>query len=95
MKINRKTLIKIDVDGNELYVFKSAKYYIKKFKPYIIMELAPYLYKENGYKTKDLLNFILNFKYKFYQASNFKQIDNIFDFVDNIEDGSSVNIFLK
>ena len=95
MKINRRTLIKIDVDGNELYVFKSAKNYIKKFKPYIIMELAPYLYKENGYRTKDLLNLILDFKYKFYEAGNFKKIDNIFDFVDNIGDGASVNIFLK
>ena len=95
MKINKRTLIKIDVDGNELFVFKSAKYYIKKFKPYIIMELAPYLYRENGYKTKDLLNFILNFKYNFYEVSNFKKIDNIFDFADDIGDGSSVNIFLK
>ena len=60
MKINKRTLIKIDVDGNELFVFKSAKNYIKKFKPYIIMELAPYLYRENGYRTKDLLNFIFS-----------------------------------
>ena len=37
------------------------------------MELAPYLYKENGYRTKDLLNLILDFKYKFYEAGNFKK----------------------
>ena len=59
------------------------------------MELAPYLYEENGYTSKQLLDFILSFKYKFYNTKNFKEITNIFDFVKNIEDGASVNIFLK
>jgi FkbM family methyltransferase len=95
MKIKKKTLIKFDVDGNELFVFKSAKNYIKKFKPYIIMELAPYLYKEYGYECKDLLEFILSFNYKFYDPETFDKIDNIFKFADDINDGTSVNIFLK
>ena len=59
------------------------------------MELAPYLYEENGYTSKQLLDFILSFKYKFYNTKNFKEIVNIFDFVKNIDDGASVNIFLK
>ena len=95
MKINRRTLIKIDVDGNELYVFKSAKNYIKKFKPYIIMELAPYLYKENGYNYSNLLNFFKKLNYEFYSSSSYKKIDDIFEYTHNINDGSSVNIFLK
>lgn len=95
MKINRKTLIKCDVDGNELFVFKSGKNYFKDFKPLIIMELAPYLYKENGYEPEELINYLLSFKYKFYDAQTLKKIDNIHKFIKNINDGSSVNIFLK
>ena len=95
MKINRKTLIKFDVDGNELFVFKSGENYFKKFKPFIIMELAPYLYKENGYDSKELIDYLLSFKYKFFDTKKFKKIDNIQKFTKNISDGSSVNIFLK
>ena len=93
--INRKTLIKCDVDGNELSVFKSGHKYLKNFKPYIIMELAPYLYEENGYNYNDLLNFLKKFDYNFYSASSYKEINDIFDYAKSIKDGSSVNIFLK
>ena len=95
MKIQRKTLIKLDVDGNELFIFKSAKNYIKKYKPYIIMELAPYLYKEYGYSSADLLNFILSYNYKFYHAETFEEINDIYNIVEDMNDGTSINIFLK
>ncbi len=94
-KIKKKTIIKFDVDGNELFIFKSGKNYLKKYKPYIIMELAPYLYKENGYSSKDLLDYIKSLNYKFYHSDNFVEIKNIYNFVNNINDGSSINIFLK
>lgn len=95
MKIKRKTLIKFDVDGNELFVFKSAKKYLNNYKPYIIMELAPYLYKENGYSSKELLDYILSFNYKFYNLETDNEIKNIYQFSQKINDGTSVNVFLK
>ncbi len=94
-KIQKKTLIKCDVDGNEMRVFNSGKNYFKKYKPYIIMELAPYLYKENGYTSDELLQFLINLNYEFYDGNSFKKISNIFDYASKIENGSSVNIFLK
>lgn len=94
-KISRKTFIKCDVDGNELKVFKSGASYIKKFKPYIFMELAPYLYQEYGYKCETLINFLIELDYEFYDTKNLNKIKNIFSFIKNIKDGSSENIFLK
>jgi FkbM family methyltransferase len=94
-KIFKKTLIKCDVDGNELDVFKSGFNYLKKYKPFIIMELAPYLYPENGYNYSILLDYLKKFNYKFYDGLSFKKISNIYDYAKSIRDGESVNIFLK
>ena len=43
---------------HELSVFESGEKYLYQFKPIIIMELASYLYKENGYDYSNLLNFL-------------------------------------
>lgn len=93
--IKNKILIKCDVDGNELEVFKSGKDFIKKFKPYIIMELAPYLYPEFGYNVEKLLKLLKQYNYRFYDAKNFNEIFSINEYANKIKDGSSENIFLK
>ena len=69
-------LIKIDVDGYELDVLKSAEKTLKKIKPIIYFELAPYLYKEIGYKFDDLLNYHKKMNYRFY-SEDLKPVSNI------------------
>ena len=69
-------LIKIDVDGYELDVLKSAEKTLKKIKPIIYFELAPYLYKEIGYKFDDLLNYLKKLNYHFYNE-DLKPVSNI------------------
>ena len=73
---------------------EEEKNYLKKYKPYIVMELAPYLYEEYGYKIEDLINYLKSFNYKFYSGDNYNEITNILDYAKNIKDGSSENIFL-
>ena len=90
----KNSIIKCDVDGNELFVFESGFKYLNRYKPKIIMELAPYLYSENGYKSSDLFNFLKQFRYKFFDVSSKKEIHAIKDFSDAIPTGSSKNIFL-
>ena len=92
---SKELIIKCDVDGYELDVFKSGEKFLTKYKPHIIMELAPYLYKENGYSENDLFNFFSKFNYKFYDGENFKEIKNISFYSSKIKSGSSKNIFLK
>lgn len=94
-KIKGNTLIKCDVDGYELEVLRSGKNFLKKNKPHIIMELAPYLYNENGYNKKDIFNFFERLGYKFYNATNYYLIENIYNYSKKIKIGSSENIFLK
>ena len=94
-KIDKKILIKCDVDGSELEVFKSGKDFLKKNKPYIIMELAPYLFTEFGYNVDTLLDLLKEYDYRFYETKNYSEIKDIYKYANNINDGSSVNIFLK
>ena len=69
-------LIKIDVDGYELDVLKSGEKTLKKTRPVIYFELAPYLYKEIGYKFDDLLSYLKKLDYHFYNE-DLKPVSNI------------------
>ena len=93
-KIKRKIhFIKIDVDGFELEVLKSGFKYIKKHKPIIHIEFAPYLHEEYGYSSKKLINFIKNkLNYEFYNE-NFVKILNIENYAFKINKRSE-NFFL-
>ena len=88
------SIIKCDVDGNELFIFESGKNYLRKYKPKIVMELAPYLYKENGYKADDLFKIIKSFRYNFYDVQNYEKIHSINEYSDKIKVGESKNIYL-
>jgi len=69
-------------------VLKSSIKTLKKIKPIIFMEYAPYLFKENGLNTKDFLNFVKKNNYSLYDL-DFKKLDRV-----NVNDGSSIDIVL-
>jgi FkbM family methyltransferase len=48
--LGKLDLIKIDVDGNEHDVLSGATKTLEKFKPAIVMELAPYLYRSEDFE---------------------------------------------
>ena len=86
-------LIKIDVDGYEIDVLKSGKEIINKYKPVIYFEFAPYLYKEFGYSSKILINFVKkDMNYLFFDE-NFNEVKNINKIAKNLNDRSK-NFFL-
>ena len=91
--IKRIDFIKLDVDGYELDVLISGENYLKKNKPIIFIEIAPYLYPDFGYSCEELINFIRKLNYNFYD-DNLKKVKNIFKLVKNMRDGSSKNFFL-
>ena len=94
LKKNKKRvrLIKIDVDGYELEVLKSAKKTLKKEKPIIYFEFAPYLYKEMGYTVDHLIKFVQKMGYAFYDE-NFKLVLDI-KLVSSKLTNKSMNFFL-
>ena len=84
-KIKKVDFIKLDVDGHELDVLKSGEKFLKTKKPVIFIEIAPYLYPEFNYKCSELISYIKNLKYSYYNE-NLKKIvkdlgisSNLFD----------------
>lgn len=56
-------LIKIDVDGYEIPVLRGCKETIRQHKPVILIELAPYIHQEHGYRFSELIEIINQAKY--------------------------------
>ena len=69
------------------------RFFLKKNKPVIFIEIAPYLYPEFGYSCQELIRFIQKLEYKFLDE-NIKEVKSIFDQVNKIKDGGSRNFFL-
>jgi len=57
------------------------------------MEIAPYLYPEFGYNCHDLIKFLEQMRYNFFDE-NLREIDSIYKHVNAIQDGSTQNLFL-
>jgi FkbM family methyltransferase len=93
-KIKKIDFIKLDVDGYELDVFNSGKKFFKKNKPIIFIEIAPYLYPEFGYSYLDLITYIRDIGYDFFDE-DLKKIENIEKVVKKISNGSSKNFYLR
>ena len=91
--LNSVDFIKLDVDGYELDVLTSGENFLKKNKPIIFIEIAPYLYPEFGYSCEELIKFIQKLNYSFLDE-NIKEVSNIFDQINKIKDGGSKNFFL-
>jgi len=76
-KISSIDIIKIDIEGNELYALKGAINGIKQFRPIIFCEINPELNKKAGYTSKELYNFIvkeLKYEAKILSGNHFRKI---------------------
>ena len=89
----RIDFIKIDVDGYEINVLRSGKRIIKKYKPLIYFEFAPYLYREFGYTPEILIDFIKKELNYTFLNENFDEVKNIYEIGKKLKD-RSLNFFL-
>ena len=88
-KINNILLIKIDVDGNELDVLQSAKKFLFKNSPYIIMEFSPSALKAKGALVKNFYKLIKELNYSIYDLNSKKITKSI-----SVFNNSSIDILL-
>ena len=60
----RIDLIKLDVDGYEIDVLRGSAQTLRRFRPVILMEYAPYLLSEFGVEVDDVLGFLGELEYR-------------------------------
>jgi FkbM family methyltransferase len=72
--INRLDLIKIDIEGSELYALKGAKNTIATYKPNILIEVSVNNYANAGYTVEDLLLFLNPFGYEPFKIKRGKPV---------------------
>ncbi len=61
--VARIDLIKIDVEGGELDVFRGAEDVLRKFRPILLFEAVEINTKPYGYAVRELLDFLRRFEY--------------------------------
>ncbi len=96
MDIQQVDFIKMDIDGFECSMLKGAKETLTRWHPTIIMELAPYVLKEQGTSLNELVRILTNLDYKFYSLSGNKPISTDINILHKmIPSGSSMNVLAK
>ena len=66
--VRRVDLIKIDVDGHELPVFKGSLATLREFHPAIVMEVAPYSHDEEHHSFEEFIDIFRGLHYSFKSA---------------------------
>lgn len=62
-QMDRIDFIKIDVEGNELYVLQGAVSCLKKLKPKLLIEMSEKNFNAAGYTKQDIFNFLESLGY--------------------------------
>ena len=74
VEIKRIDIIKLDVDGNEFDVIVGARKLITKWKPKIMLELAPHVYDSSPHKFDQLLEDLWSMGYQLSNMSTGKPL---------------------
>jgi hypothetical protein len=88
--------IKLDVDGHEYSVISGGITTLKRYKPVILMELAPYLFKDNLESFDEMIRVFHDLNYSLYDASTGNIMPNdAARLLRLVPDGASRNVLIK
>lgn len=90
-RLQKVDFIKLDVDGYEIEVLRGAQNVLKKFKPTIIFEHAPYSLEEMGYPPDGLIKSLTESGYLFTDLDG-RPFGRHGSSVPDVPVGSSVNV---
>ena len=68
--LQKVDFIKLDVDGNEFDVLSGGQQTLRRFRPTLMMELAPYVYESHPKKFDDILRLLWDAGYVVSDVSN-------------------------
>jgi FkbM family methyltransferase len=93
--IDRVDFIKLDVDGFECEVLEGAQQCLGKFRPMIIMELAPYCLRDRGCSLRRLVDMLSRFGYRFASLNGAELPINADELETKIPDGAGINVIAR
>jgi FkbM family methyltransferase len=91
----RVDFIKLDVDGFECEVLEGAQKCLEKFRPVIIMELAPYCLRDRGASLDQLLDILLRWGYQFADLNGEELSSDAKKLGGEIADGATINVIAQ
>ena len=86
--------MKLDVDGHELHVLRGARDMLKRSRPVIVMELAPYTLEERGEDPRNLLDLLDEVGYALFDLSG-RLLAGPRRALPVIPPGSSINVIAR
>ena len=82
---NYQTIVKLDIEGNEMNAIEGGLDFIKKTSPLIIIEFSKYIFDKQE-NVKYLKNFLLNYDYSIYDTNNSKtNLEDILKKLDKLK----------
>jgi FkbM family methyltransferase len=74
-------LIKIDVEGSELFALKGMSETFKNFKPLIIIEINPQTFRHFNFTGTDILNYLNGFGFSSFLISKAGELISISEYI--------------
>jgi len=94
--IERLDLIKIDVDGHEYPVLMGGRRTLARFHPVLVMEMSPYIHRENNQEFRDLIALLRTLDYSFQEATTWKPLPLESEALEAlIPDGAGINVVAR
>jgi FkbM family methyltransferase len=96
LRLDRIDFIKLDVDGYEYPVLAGGVNSLRRFRPTIALELAPYIHSEHGYTFEELIAVLSFAGYCFSDMATGKSIPSDARTLRRaIPDGGSMNVLAR
>jgi hypothetical protein len=95
--IDRIDLVKIDVDGHEAGVIRGFRENLQRFRPDILIEIAPFIHDAaDAAELDEVVNFFARLGYVFLEANSGRVVPaDVRQIRQRIKPGASINALLR